>query len=114
MEGTSAEPVTPDRTERSIRFLPTTGLGWWALALAGIGVVLLGVNGLFMLAGLFTPLAGLGYMLAPMGGVVGLVAIFASKDRAVAVFLSLLPLAGTVFTVVLMIVMLALGQGLPE
>jgi hypothetical protein len=49
-----------------------------------------------------------------MGGVVGLVAIFASKDRAVAVFLSLLPLAGTVFTVVLMIIMLALGQGLPE
>jgi hypothetical protein len=104
VEHTAPDHVAPDGKERSIHFLPTTGLGWWAVALVGIGIGLVAVNGLFMLAGLFTPLFALGTTLAPVGGVVGLVAIFASKDRAVAVFLSLVPLAGTVFTVALILV----------
>ncbi len=114
MQSAPTGPVATDRGRRSVRFLPATDLGRWAASLAGIGVVLLGVNGLFMLAGVFTPLAGLGYVLAPIGGVVGLVAIFQGKDRAVAVFLSLLPLAGTLLTALLVIVALVLGQDLPE
>lgn len=114
MDRTAPDHVTPGDNRRSVHFLPSTALGWWAVALAGIGVGLVAVNGLFMLAGVFTPLVGLGYTCAEAGGVIGLVAVFRGRDRAVTVFLSLLPLAATVVTVVLVLIGLALGQGLPE
>ena len=72
---------------RRIAILPSTRIGWWAVGLAAANVAL--VHGWSLMG----PLGAFpGFACGLAGGVVGLIAIFRHRERAVAVFAAVVPL----------------------
>lgn len=91
----------PTRKAPRVSILPATTLGGWAVGLALAGVV--GV-----LTWSVLPLgASLGFACGLAGGVVGLIAIVRRGERAVSVFLALLPFA---FVVLFVLAELIIGH----
>lgn len=85
MPVTHVDQQLPASGGRRVRWLPTTQLGKWAVALAA---------GLFVLEPLWMVLPGggaLGLLSGLAGGVVALVAITRRHERAVLVFAALVP-----------------------
>ena len=73
------------------RFLPTTRLGTWAVGLAVASIFL---QPTWMLLG---PVGGFPGLLAGLiGGVVALVAILRRSERAISVFIALVPFVGVI------------------
>jgi hypothetical protein len=84
----------PDGSRR--RFWPRTRVGTWAIGLAIASVVLGGPLSRLGLLGGITGLA-----VGAAGGLVALIAILRRRERAISVFLAVVPLAFVVLFVVL-------------
>ena len=77
--------------QRRLAVLPTTRLGMWAVGLAAASIVL---QSAWMLLG---PLGGFPGLLAGLiGGIVALVAILRRSERAISVFVALVPFLGVI------------------
>jgi len=88
--------------QRRLAVLPTTRLGSWAVGLAVASIVL---QSAWMLLG---PLGGFPGLLAGLiGGIVALVAILRRRERAISVFVALVPFLGVIAFVLAEL----LGQG---
>lgn len=85
---------TPDHETHERAWLPQTRLGRWAVALAVAGVLLVLAWSLLGPLGAFP---GFGFQAA--GGICALVAILRRRERAVAVYVALIPLASVVLFV---------------
>ena len=82
------EPRSPSARNRArVMFLPTTRLGWWAVALAA---------GFFALVAAATVVprgAAVGFVCGLAGASAALLAIVRDRERAVSVFAALVPVA---------------------
>jgi hypothetical protein len=77
---------SPAKHRPRITFLPTTHLGWWAVALAAAFFP-------FVFAAAVVPRgAALGFACGLAGGVTALMAIIRHRERALTVFVALVPL----------------------
>jgi hypothetical protein len=84
----AARQRLPIRTARRIAFVPTTGLGRWAVCLAVASFTLV------LAWRLIGPVGALpGFACGLAGGVVALLAIFRGGERAISVFAAIVPLA---------------------
>lgn len=77
---------TPVKHPRRVTILPRTHRGWWAVSLAAAFLPLVFAAGVVPLAAAVGLLCGLG------GGVAALMAIVRERERALTVFLALVPL----------------------
>jgi hypothetical protein len=79
-------PGTPVKHGPRITVLPTSELGWWAVALAAAFFPL-------VFAAIVVPRgAALGFVCGLAGGVVAVMAIVRDRERAVTVFAAVVPL----------------------
>jgi hypothetical protein len=78
--------ASPAEHRPRITFLPTTHLGWWAVGLAAAFLP-------FVFAAAVVPRgAAIGFVCGLAGGVTALMAVIRHRERALTVFVALVPL----------------------
>ena len=77
---------SPVEHRSRITFLPTTQLGWWAVGLAAAFLPFV------FAAAVFPRGAAIGFVCGLAGGVAALMAIIRHRERALTVFVALVPL----------------------